>query len=493
MCVNVFWRKFLLRLESYLKFVDTEITSLISFFKTFLQVGLSALIATIIVLAFNYVILANLSFYSLAVSVVTLISITLVVQSLFFLFLMVYTWDDPKAFNHSRSPRDYEAPHYSFTALLPARHEETVIAQTIKAVATMNYPENLKETIVIVRCDDEGTIREAQRAIAKLQQKNVRLVIFDGNPINKPHGLNIGLREAVGDVVTVFDSEDEPHKLLYQIVNTVMLRNKADVVQSGVQLVNFRSSWFSLLNVLEYFFWFKSFLHYFSKTGLTPLGGNTVFFKRSKILAVGGWDETNLTEDADIGIRLSIAGAKIKIVYDEEYATQEETPPNLASFIKQRTRWDQGFLQTFLKGNWRSLPKFSQRFLAAYILLWPEVQTLLFLYIPVSLLTTLYLKLPLALAILSIIPAYLLLMQMLTANVGLYEFTRKYNFKYSILVPIKLFITFIPYQLILGFSALRATIRLVFRNTNWEKTAHVNAHRVVAKSEPATEKQYAPV
>ena len=103
-----------------------------------------------------------------------------------------------------------------------------------------------------------------------------------------------------------------------KIINTVFKRDQVDVVQSGVQLINFRSRWFSALNVLEYFFWFKSVLHLFGRMGTILLGGNTVFFKREWLNRIGGWDADCLTEDADAGLRLSVAGAKIKIIYDEE-------------------------------------------------------------------------------------------------------------------------------------------------------------------------------
>lgn len=77
-----------------------------------------------------------------------------------------------------------------------------------------------------------------------------------------------------------------------------------------------------------------------------PLGGVSVFFRRSLLQEVGGWDVTCLTEDAEIGIRLSQAGARMSVLYNAEYATREETPPTLIGFIKQRTRWAQGFYKS---------------------------------------------------------------------------------------------------------------------------------------------------
>ena len=81
-------------------------------------------------------------------------------------------------------------------------------------------------------------------------------------------------------MVTIFDAEDEPHPDILNVVNTVMAaRGRPTVVQCGVQLMNYADRWFSALNVLEYFFWFKSRMHYHAAVGMVPLGGNTVFIR----------------------------------------------------------------------------------------------------------------------------------------------------------------------------------------------------------------------
>src|SRR5262249_53843996 len=157
------------------------------------------------------------------------------------------------------------------------------------------------------------------------------------------------------EVVTIFDAEDDIHCDVFNMVNTVMLRERVGVVQAGVQLMNFRDHWFAPHNCLEYFFWFKSRLHFHAHVGMIPLGGNTVFLRRDLVDRVGGWDEQCLTEDADIGLRLSALGEPIRVVYDAQYVTREETPDSVSQFIKQRTRWQQGFVQILRKGTWRSL------------------------------------------------------------------------------------------------------------------------------------------
>lgn len=406
-----------------------------------------------------------------------IVTLGIAAQGVMTLYGMLYAWDNPLKLQRNRSPRKFLTPKLSFTALLPALHEEKVIAQTIQAIADIDYPENLKELIVICRADDSGTINAAQAAIKKINKNNISLQIPDYTPRNKPDKLNFGLSRAKNEIVAVFDAEDGPHRDLYNVVNTVIANRRADVVQAGVQLVNFRSKWFSTLNVLEYFFWFKSVMHLFSKMKVVLLGGNTVFFKKEWLIRVGGWNPNVLTEDAEIGLRLSAAGARIQVVYDEIHATQEETPNSVGSFVRQRTRWDQGYIQTFRSGLWKKLPKRSKRFWAAYILTWPEFQALTFVYVFFSILMMFTVKLPVALAIFSFVPSFLLLMQMIFLNVGLFEFTRKYNLKYPFWISLKVAITFIPFQLLLGYSALRAVYREASDKTGWEKTEHFNAHR----------------
>jgi cellulose synthase/poly-beta-1,6-N-acetylglucosamine synthase-like glycosyltransferase len=251
-----------------------------------------------------------------------MLSILLTIQSVYTLYIMLYTWDRPEAYQKAKAPERFLPPQKSFTVMLPARHEEDVIQSTIERVIRANYPLSLLEVVVICSIDDTGTIAKAQQKIAQLHRHgvdNVRVVAFKNKPINKPHGLNVGLRTTRNEVVTIFDAEDDIHPDIFNVVNTVMLEGYVPVLQCGVQLMNYQSRWYSALNVLEYFFWFKSRLHYHAHLGMTPLGGNTVFFARQVLQRVGGWDEHDLTEDADIGIRISLLGEPIRVVYDERH------------------------------------------------------------------------------------------------------------------------------------------------------------------------------
>jgi cellulose synthase/poly-beta-1,6-N-acetylglucosamine synthase-like glycosyltransferase len=406
-----------------------------------------------------------------------LIILLMTVQAIFNIRLRLFIWERPEQAWLNHAPTIYRDPTVSFTIMLPARHEEAVYRETLQKVYDLNYPKSLVQIIAICREDDTGTIAEAQAKIDEIGDPNLQLVIFNDKPINKPHGLNLALKVAYGDVVTIFDAEDEPHPDILNIINTTMLNNDVDVVQSGVQLMNHNTNWFSFLNVLEYFFWFKSSMHFFARTGITPLGGNTVFVRRNLMEQLGGWDETCLTEDADLGIRLSLAHAKLQIIYDDEFVTREETPHSIEQFIKQRTRWNQGFIQILFKGEWRKLEKLSQRLLALYVLILPELQALFALMIPVSVLMFFFVSLPLWLALCTFLPLYCFILAIFIDLAGLHEFLKAHNRPWRWREAFIMLLAFFPYQFLLGLGALRAVFRYIKGSTNWEKTAHIGQHR----------------
>ncbi len=405
------------------------------------------------------------------------IIVLITIQAIFNIRLFLYIWEEPQQAWLNSAPTVYREPRLSFTILLPAYHEEDVYADTIKKVYELNYPKKLVQIIALVREHDTGTIKVAQERLNQLRAPNVQLLVTSDKHGGKPHQLNLGLRMAKGDIVTIFDAEDEPHPDILQVINTTFQNEAVDVIQSGVQLMNYNTKWFCFLNVLEYFFWFKSSLHFFAHCGMTPLGGNTVFVRRDLMQQLGGWDHTTLTEDADLGIRLCIAKAKVRILYDDEFVTKEETPHTIEQFIKQRTRWNQGFIQILFRGRWLQLEKFPQKMLALYVLILPEVQALFALMLPLSVVMALRVQLPVWMAIVTWMPAYCFLFSLFISLAGLHEFVKVHHRKWKWSEAFILLIAFIPYQLLLGIGAVRAVWRQILGASNWEKTAHTGQHR----------------
>jgi cellulose synthase/poly-beta-1,6-N-acetylglucosamine synthase-like glycosyltransferase len=405
-------------------------------------------------------------------------ALALTAQTLFSLSLMLYTWERPERLRAAAGPTRFLPPKLGFTVLLPAREEQAVIAETIRRMWRARYPAYLLEILVICQADDSGTIHAAAEAIDALGSPAVRLEIYGVPPYNKPHALNVGFAASSHEIVTVFDAEDDVHPDIFNIVNTVMLEDEVGVVQAGVQLMNLRDHWFSLHNCLEYYFWFKSRLHFHARHGMIPLGGNTVFVRRDLLERVGGWDEGCLTEDADIGVRLSALGERVRVIYDAARVTREETPATTSAFLRQRTRWHQGFLQVLRKGEWQRLPGLRQRLLAFYTFSYPAVQVPLIALWPVAILGGFLVNTPIAVAMLTYAPMYVLLLQFLASLVGARLFTREYGLR----LPIRTFalavITFLPYQWLLGLASARAAYREMEIREDWEKAAHVGAHRV---------------
>jgi cellulose synthase/poly-beta-1,6-N-acetylglucosamine synthase-like glycosyltransferase len=419
----------------------------------------------------------------LAYSALVLISVLLTLQSSYTLYLMLWTWDRPESEEAARAPERFSPPRFSFTVMLPARHEEAVIQTTITRVVRADYPPELLQVLVVCAADDTGTIARAEEEIRTLESegfRNASLIVFHDKPINKPHGLNAALPHAANDIVTVFDAEDDIHPQIFNVVNSVMAQEDVRVVQAGVQLMNFASNWYSTLNVLEYFFWFKSRLHYHARHGAIPLGGNTVFFERRLLESVGGWDDSNLTEDAEIGLRLSAMGEPIRVVYDDRYVTKEETPPTLAAFIRQRTRWCQGFMQTLRRGSLKQLPSRKQRWLAFYTLAFSRVQAILGIYFLCSLVMTFAFTTPMLIALVAYLPVLMLGALFLISVVGLYEFTDAHGLKASPGTVARMAVAWFPYQLVLAYAAMRALWRQLAGGNDWEKTEHVGAHRALA-------------
>ncbi|WP_235929029.1 glycosyltransferase [Marisediminicola senii] len=399
------------------------------------------------------------------------------------LWWMLHAWRSTGHLKNTGFSSTPQAPQLSFTLLVPGRHEEEVMGQTLDKLATQTHPDF--EIIAIVGHDDPGTERVVREAAAR-HPHLITVVVDDSVPKNKPKALNKALEIARGDVVGVFDAEDDVHPALLSLVDSRFTETGADVVQGGVQLMNFQTSWWSLRNVLEYYFWFRSRLHFHAGARFIPLGGNTVFVRREWLDWSNGWDDGCLAEDCELGVRLSSAGAKVVVAYSAEVVTREETPGTLKSLYKQRTRWNQGFLQVLGKGEWRKLPHLSQRMFARYLLSMPFLQAITGLLIPVSIILILTVKVPTAVALITFIPIAPTIVTLAVEIAGLTEFGRLYNRKVRIRDYVKLVLGTFPYQVFLAAAAVRAVARNLRGDHSWEKTEHTGAHRdaVVVNAEP---------
>ncbi len=416
------------------------------------------------------------SIYSIFSGVLFLITLFLLSQGSFATYSMLSSWLKPENLKRVSPPKKFSPKRLSFSLIIPVRNEEKVISQTLAAMKKINYPKEKYEILITARDDDTKTVGKILESLNHLPP-TFNLLVWENFPNSKPQGLNAALEYARGDIIGIFDAEDEPHPDILSVINTILQKKEADIVQSGVQLVNVDSHWYSPHNCLEYYFWFKSVLPFFSSWGANPLGGNTVFFKKDIVKDAAGWDEDCLTEDAEIGVRLSSLGKKTAVVYDEEMATKEETPPDLPGFIRQRTRWHQGFFQVLLKGNWKNLKNNRQKVIILYQMTYPFMQIFNSCWLIITPFLAFLTKIPLGLALFSYLPGYFFLVQIGISLIGLHELNKNYQLKFSPLVYLKFLIFFFPYQIAISFSTLRAVKRHLAGIGFWEKTEHINAHR----------------
>lgn len=389
------------------------------------------------------------------------------------LALRLYTLRDPAAARAvtTWSPRE---PRHGFSLLVPARNEIGVLGTTLLTLSMLDHPDF--EVIAVVSGDDDEETREiAERAAEVID--NVRVVYVTGATKNKPRALNAALPYCRKEIVGIVDAESLlADRLLLRVDAAFQEEPRPDIVQSGVQLMNVSTSWWSLQNCLEYFFWFRSRLHYMADRSFITLGGNSVFTKRSWLLDHHGWDDDCLAEDCEIGVRLSVAGARTRVVYDPELVTREETPSSLRALVRQRVRWMQGFLQTLRKGVWRSLPTLRQRWLALYSLGSPLVQAFSGLLVPLSIAMALGLRVPSVVALVSFLPLVLLAATVVVDAVSLHDFGRMYAQRVRVRDYVRLTYGVVLYQLVLAVSAVLAVVRQLRGITSWDKTAHAGVH-----------------
>jgi len=233
-----------------------------------------------------------------------------------------------------------------YTVLVAAYHEAGVIDATIRALESLDYPAERLEVLLLLEADDVGTIAAAEAA---RPQPWIRIVpVPDAPPKTKPKALNYGLQLASGQLVTVFDAEDRPDPLQLRraAVAFAELAPTVACLQARLHYHNVGQNqitkWFSA----EYVRWFASVLPALVALGAPiPLGGTSMHIRRHVLEDVGAWDPFNVTEDADLGVRLHRFGYRTLAL---DSTTYEEANSDFINWIKQRSRWYKGYLQTWL-------------------------------------------------------------------------------------------------------------------------------------------------
>lgn len=233
-----------------------------------------------------------------------------------------------------------------YTVLVPLFREAPVIPYLVAGIESLDYPKTKLDVRLLCEEDDEETI-EAIMALDLPPHFNA-IIVPPSQPQTKPKACNFGLLGAKGEYVVIYDAEDRPDPL--QLKKAVHMFDQVDdsivCIQSKLnffnQQTNILSRWFSI----EYSMLFDLVLPGLdARRDPIPLGGTSNHIKREELVEVGGWDPYNVTEDADLGIRLHQAGYRTTMM---DSTTYEEANTNVPNWIRQRSRWIKGYLQTWL-------------------------------------------------------------------------------------------------------------------------------------------------
>jgi cellulose synthase/poly-beta-1,6-N-acetylglucosamine synthase-like glycosyltransferase len=236
-------------------------------------------------------------------------------------------------------------PRYS--VLVPAYGEPEVMSRLIPNLTALDYPADKLEVLLLLEADDEPTIAAARAVL--VDHPNVELVLVPpSDPRTKPKALNYGLQRCTGDIVTIYDAEDRPEPL--QLRKAALALDAAPdsvaCVQARLDFFNPTQNLITKWFTLDYRMWFTQLLPGLVQLGAPiPLGGTSNHFKRNILIEIGAWDAYNVTEDADLGIRLHRRGYRTGVV---DSTTYEEANSDFVNWVKQRSRWYKGYVQTSL-------------------------------------------------------------------------------------------------------------------------------------------------
>jgi len=240
--------------------------------------------------------------------------------------------------------RDSDLPRY--TVLVPAYKEAGVVAKVIASLDRLDYPKEKLDLILLLEEDDEETMQAVRDAHPPATITVI--TVPDSQPKTKPKACNVGLAFARGEFLVIYDAEDEPEP--DQLKKAVVAFRRADpslvCVQAALNYWNADENALTRMFTLEYSFWFDYMLPGLDQLGLPiPLGGTSNHFRTAALRRIGGWDPYNVTEDADLGIRVAAVGATVGVINSTTY---EEANRAYGNWIRQRSRWIKGYLQTTL-------------------------------------------------------------------------------------------------------------------------------------------------
>ncbi|MBA91585.1 MAG: glycosyl transferase [Phyllobacteriaceae bacterium] len=269
--------------------------------------------------------------------------------SLFFLACLVLrTMAVPSA--RTRRPRPLRPVRAdalpAYCVLVAAYREEAVIGELLANLNQLRWPRSKLHIGIVCEADDHGTIAAIRdHPLAATVEV---IVVPPGGPRTKPNALAYALAVTRGDLVVLYDAEDRPHP--GQLLEAWQAFSQDDrnlaCVQAPLFVRNAPHSWLTSMFALDYAALFRGLLPWLARRGLfLPLGGTSNHFRREVLEEVLAWDPYNVTEDADLGVRLVRSGYRAAMI---ERPTLEDAPDTFADWLGQRTRWLKGWMQCWL-------------------------------------------------------------------------------------------------------------------------------------------------
>ncbi|MCR8725265.1 glycosyltransferase family 2 protein [Frigidibacter sp. ROC022] len=229
--------------------------------------------------------------------------------------------------------------------LVPLFREPEIAGRLIRRLGALSYPKERLEICLVTEANDSVTRAAIARAELPWWMRVVEVPA--GQLKTKPRALNYALGLCRGEVIGIYDAEDAPEPDQLQRVAAGFANAPPDVVclQGSLDYYNAHQNWLSRLFTIEYATWFRLVLPGLARLGLVvPLGGTTLFFRRAALETIGGWDAWNVTEDADLGLRLARHGWRTRLV---RTVTGEEANCRVWPWVRQRSRWLKGYAMTW--------------------------------------------------------------------------------------------------------------------------------------------------
>lgn len=233
-----------------------------------------------------------------------------------------------------------------YSILVPLYREAQIVPQLLAGLSRLNWPRSKLEIKLICEAEDSDTLSALR--VLRLHPCVEIIEVPPGEPRTKPRALSYALPMCSGELVTLFDAEDRPHpdQLLEAWQRFRECEDDVACLQAPLVVTNQSRGWLALMFAFEYSALFRGILPWLARRRLVlPLGGTSNHFLRARLEEVGGWDAYNVTEDADLGIRLARHGYRAETI---TRPTFEDAPETFANWLGQRSRWLKGWMQTWL-------------------------------------------------------------------------------------------------------------------------------------------------